>query len=207
MLDHVFTDAIGALRDALESARLERQALEERFHADVLLGDVTWATSYGMPGEGDPPRIRCDLTLEWPTWAQTSYRQWYLDGGATEPPEIVVELALRVQRLDAPPDPNLFLSALPDEAPLLGDTKMDRNGVTVETSWEARTDGLEGEEADWAVEVGYGGTYVLHEEILEDGRSLDDHFAALGAWISSALVRLGDLGLGFRPAGDGPKAE
>ena len=26
MLDHVFTDAIGALRDAFEQARLERQA-------------------------------------------------------------------------------------------------------------------------------------------------------------------------------------
>ena len=49
MLDHVFTDAIGALRDALESAMLERQAFEERFHADVLLGDVTWETSYGLP--------------------------------------------------------------------------------------------------------------------------------------------------------------
>ena len=42
MLDHVFTDAIGALRDALEKALLERQAFEERFQADVLLGDVTW---------------------------------------------------------------------------------------------------------------------------------------------------------------------
>ena len=52
MLDHVFTDAIGALRDALEKAMLERQAFEERFQADVLLGDVTWATSYGLPGEG-----------------------------------------------------------------------------------------------------------------------------------------------------------
>ncbi|MCP4222191.1 MAG: FAM151 family protein, partial [Actinomycetia bacterium] len=78
MLDHVFTDAIGALRDALESAMLERQAFEERFQADVLLGDVTWETSYGLPGEGSPPRVQADLTLEWPTWAQTAYRTWYL---------------------------------------------------------------------------------------------------------------------------------
>ena len=34
MLDHVFTDAIGALRDAFEQARLERQAFEERFQSD-----------------------------------------------------------------------------------------------------------------------------------------------------------------------------
>ena len=45
MLDHVFTDAIGALRDSLERAFLERQAFEERFQVDVLLGDVTWETS------------------------------------------------------------------------------------------------------------------------------------------------------------------
>ena len=41
MLDHVFTDAIGALRDSLERAFLERQAFEERFQVDVLLGDAT----------------------------------------------------------------------------------------------------------------------------------------------------------------------
>ena len=49
MLDHVFLDAIGALRDTFESALLERQASEERFHADVLLGDLTWETSYSLP--------------------------------------------------------------------------------------------------------------------------------------------------------------
>ena len=55
MLDHVFTDAIGALRDALESARLERQAFEEGLPRPTwLLGDVTWETSYGLPGEGSP---------------------------------------------------------------------------------------------------------------------------------------------------------
>ncbi|HET8931310.1 MAG TPA: hypothetical protein VFN21_11680, partial [Acidimicrobiales bacterium] len=78
MLDHVFTDAIGALRDAVEGAFLERQAFEERFQADVLLGDLTWETSYSLPGEGAPPRTRADLTLAWPTWAQTAYRSWYI---------------------------------------------------------------------------------------------------------------------------------
>jgi len=50
MLDHVFTDAISALRDAFEAAFLERQAFEEHFQSDVLLGDLTWETSYGLPG-------------------------------------------------------------------------------------------------------------------------------------------------------------
>ena len=58
MLDHVFTDAIGALRETSRTAFLERQKrFEERFQADVLLGDVTWETSYGLPGEGFPPRV------------------------------------------------------------------------------------------------------------------------------------------------------
>ena len=38
VLDHVFTDAITALREAFEAAFLERQAFEEHFQVDVLLG-------------------------------------------------------------------------------------------------------------------------------------------------------------------------
>ena len=50
MLDHVFTDAIGALRDAFSNAYLERQAFEEHFQSDILLGDLVWETTYGLPG-------------------------------------------------------------------------------------------------------------------------------------------------------------
>src|SRR5690606_31706260 len=115
MLDHVFTDAIGALRDAVESAFLERQAFEERFQADVLLGDLTWETSYSLPGEGQPPRTRADLTLDWPTWSQTAYRSWYIGEPFDEPPRIEIEIVLRVQRLAASPDPAAVLAALPDQ--------------------------------------------------------------------------------------------
>ena len=110
MLDHVFSDAIGALRETLESARLERLALEERFRADVVLGDLAWETSYGLPGEGDPPRVRCDLTLEWPTWSQPSSRQWPLDGASAAPPQITIEVVLRVQRLAGEPDPSAVIA-------------------------------------------------------------------------------------------------
>lgn len=47
MLDHVFTDAISALRDAFGNAFLERQAFEEHLQSDILLGDLVWETSYG----------------------------------------------------------------------------------------------------------------------------------------------------------------
>ena len=79
MLDHVFTDAISALRDAFEAAFLERQAFEEHFQSDVLLGDLTWETSYGLPGEGEPPRVVAHITFDWPAWSQAAYRQWYVE--------------------------------------------------------------------------------------------------------------------------------
>ena len=104
MLDHVFTDAIGALRDAMENALLERQAFEEHFQSDVLLGDLTWETSYGLPGEGSPPRVRADITFDWPTWAQTAYRSWYIGEPADEPPRIEIEIVMRIQRLASSPD-------------------------------------------------------------------------------------------------------
>ena len=105
MLDHVFTDAISALRDAFEAAFLERQAFDEHFQVDVLLGDLSWETSYGLPGEGQPPRVVAHVTFDWPSWSQTAYRQWYVDEVLERPPAIEMEIVLRVQRLAEPPDP------------------------------------------------------------------------------------------------------
>src|SRR5215218_8478043 len=115
MLDHVFTDAIGALRDTVESAMLERQAFEERFQTDVLLGDLTWETSYALPGEGTPPRTRADLSLDWPTWSQTAYRSWYIGEPLDEPPRIEIEIVLRIQRLAESPDLARIVGKLPAE--------------------------------------------------------------------------------------------
>ena len=106
MLDHVFTDAIGALRDALEKAMLERQAFEERFQTDVLLGDLTWETSYSLPGEGHA------AAGPLPTSRSTgrpgrrrAYRSWYIEEEFDEPPHIEIEVVLRIQRLATGPDP------------------------------------------------------------------------------------------------------
>ncbi|HUW01274.1 MAG TPA: hypothetical protein VMW08_02860 [Acidimicrobiales bacterium] len=194
MLDHVFHDAIGALRSALESALLERQAFEERFQADVLLGDLSWETSYGLPGEGWPPRVRADLTLEWPTWAQTAYRSWYLGSGLDEGPRIEIELVLRVQRLTDSPSPERILGVLPAESPLVGTEPLERTSVTVETVY-----GRDLGPASFAIEVGYEGSYELDDDTLEDGSILDAHFGAMGGWITSTLVRLGDLSLDYAP--------
>lgn len=192
MLDHVFTDAIGALRDALEQAFLERQAFEERFQTDVLLGDLTWQTSYGVPGEGSPPRVRADLTLDWSTWSQTAYRSWYLQESLDESPHIDIEVVFRVQNLETPPLPEDVLEVLPLDSPLVGSERLHRSGPTLEATY---SDDLS--HASHAIEVSYDGSYSLGEDSLADGSLLDGHFSSMGGWISSTLVRLGDLNFVF----------
>ena len=187
-------DAIGALRDAFEGALLERQAFEERFQVDILLGDVTWETSYGLPGEGMPPRVRADVTLDWPTWSQTAYRNWYIGEPFDEPPEILVEIVLRVQRLKVVPDPGVVLAALPPESPVMGVETLERSGPSVEQMYTPDLEPIGG-----ALEVSYEGSYRLDEATLQDGSTLDNHFGTMGGWISSTLVRLGDLKLEYLP--------
>ena len=193
MLDHVFTDAIGAMSDAMVGAMLERQAFEERFQVDVLLGDVTWETSYGLPGEGQPPRVRADITLDWPTWAQTAYRSWYIGEPFDEPPEVIVEISLRIQRLIDRPDPEVVLAVLPDASPLIGTETLERSSPTIEEV-------LGFGQTEYAFEVSYEGSVPLEEEALADGSILDQRFGVLGGWVASTLVRLGDLKLQHLPA-------
>jgi hypothetical protein len=198
MLDHVFTDAIGALRDAVEDAMLERQAFEERFQVDMLLGDMTWETSYGLPGEGTPPRIRADITLEWPTWSQSAYRSWYIGEEADDSPRIQVGIVLQVQHLASLPDLGKLLDALPPESPKIGGEPLVRSSPAVHSVY-----GIDiNDDPELAVEVSYEGEYELDEAVLADGSTLDDHFSAMGGWISSTLVRVGDLEFDFLPPDD-----
>src|SRR5207302_10074756 len=136
VLDHVFMDAIGALRDTFERALLERQAFEERFQVDVLLGDVTWETAYSLPGEGQPPRVLAEVSLEWPTWSQTASRSWYIGEPFTDPPEIDIEIVLRIQRLTKAPEPGSVLGALPAEGPTIGEEALTRSPPVVEQLYD-----------------------------------------------------------------------
>jgi hypothetical protein len=194
MLDHVFMDAIGALREAFDGALLERHAQEERLQVDVLLGDVNWETSYSLPGEGVPPRVVAEVTLEWPTWSQTAYRSWKIGEGFDEPPDIDVEIVLRVQRLVGAPEPATVVGILDEEGPPLGDEPLSRSAPTVEHMYE-----LELAPTETAIEVSYEGVYALSEAALADQTSMAADFGALGGWIASSLVKLGDLKLEFRP--------
>jgi hypothetical protein len=204
MLDHVFTDAISALRDAFEAAFLERQAFEEHFQADVLLGDLTWETSYGLPGEGEPPRVVAHITFDWPAWSQAAYRQWYVESELERRPAIEMEIVLRIQRLAEPIDPDMLFAAVPEQSPLVGDDRLERAGLTSEVAHpDTAIDPLEFT-TEYAAEITYEGLYELAEETVADGTStlLDEHFGVMGGWIASTLVKLGDLPLAFLPPDD-----
>jgi len=198
MLDHVFSDAISALRDAFSNAFLERQAFDEHFQSDVLLGDLVWETSYGLPGEGRPPRVIAHITLTWPSWSQAIYRAWYTDEVFHESPEIEMEIVFRVQRLSSQPDASLVEGIAPIKSPQIGRDKLDREGITVEINSPTLTP----DKTNYAIEITYEGSYELVEETLQDGTSklLDENFSSLGSWIATTLVKLGDLKLAFLPA-------
>lgn len=188
MLDHVFADAIGAVRAAFELAMLERQAIEERFTTDALLGDTRWETSYSIPGEGHPPRVQADMTLQWPTWSQTAYRSWLLSGELSDVPAIEAEVVFRAQLLDEPPNVAEVLGAVPTESPLIGRNVLERStGATVETIY-----GDDLSEAEYAVDVSFLGSLELHQDLLADGNLLDEMFAAFGSWVSGVLISLSD---------------
>jgi hypothetical protein len=206
VLDHLLVDLIGALRQAFDGALLQRQAVEERFQVDVFLGDVSFETSYSLPGEEQPPRVRADLSVDWPTWSQTAYRSWSIGEPPDELPEVIVEVALRIQRLAAPPDPEAVLAVLPAATPdLLGDP-LHRSAMTIEQV-RGEKEGGQAPGTRWAVEASYEGSLRLEESVLEDTAHLAPLAATLARWVASTLVHLADLPLAFLPPDpDGDRA-
>jgi len=200
VVDHILLDVISAFRESLEGALLEQQAVEERFQVDVFLGDVSFETSYSLPGEQQPPRVRVDIGLEWPTWSQSAYRSWSIGEPPSEQPEVVVEVTLRLQRLAVAPDRTAVLSVLGNTGPSIAGEPLSRGGVTVEH-------GYDDDEAapSFALDITYQGALKLTEPLLEEPNRLDDQLRPLGGWVASALVRLADLDLPFLPTG-GPGA-
>ena len=194
MLDHVFTQLVSSHRHAFEAALLQRQAVEERFQVDVFLGDMSFETSYSLPGEERPARIRVDTSLDWPTWSQTAYRSWAIGEEPDELPEVLVEIAFRVQGLVGVPEVDPLLGVLPETLDVLGDEPLARGPATIE-----QVIGLGSEAPECAIEVSYEGSCQLDETILEDPTSLDDALAPLGRAVASVLVRIGDLPFKFRP--------
>ncbi len=194
MLDHVFTKLVTSLRASFEGALLQRQAVEERFQVDVFLGDLSFETSYSLPGEERPARIRVDVSLDWPTWSQSAYRSLLIGDEPEELPEVLVEIAVRVQELRAVPDVAPLLATLPDALEVLGEP-LRRTAPTVEQVLATGDSG-----PACAVEVSYEGSCPIEESLLEDAAALEEALAPLGRRLASLLVRVGDLPFGFRPA-------
>jgi hypothetical protein len=201
VLDHPLVDVVSTIRGAFDRALLQRQAVEERFQVDVFLGDVSWETSYSLPGEEQPPRVRADLSLDWPTWSQASYRSWSIGEPPDELPEVVIEVALRVQRMAEAPDTEKVLGALPPSGPLVDAGDLVRTATTIE---QVRADSDDGEERPlrWAAEATYEGAIRFTEAQLEDSASMTPTFDALTRWIASTLISLADLPFTFLPPGD-----
>ena len=140
--------------------------------------------------------MQADITFDWPTWAQTAYRSWYIGEPSDEAPRIEIEIVMRIQRLASMPDVEAGAGRAPrDAARRSAPSASSAPRPSVEIAFD---NDLEAE--DWALEVSYEGSYELDEATLADGSILDDHFSAMGGWIASTLVRLGDLKLDFLPA-------
>ena len=196
MIDHILVDLIGAIRGSFDDALLQRQAVEERFQVDVFLGDVSFETSFSLPGEEQPPRVRADLSIDWPTWSQTAYRSWSIGEPPDELPEVVVEVALRIQRLAEPLAATAVLAALPRESPALGAEALLRSATTLE-----EVHGGDGEAIRWAIEATYEGSLRFEERHLEDPTTIRPMTDVLSRWVASTLVQLADLPLAFLPPG------
>lgn len=193
MLDHVFTQLVVSHRNAFEAALLQRQAVEERFQVDVFLGDVSFETSYSLPGEERPARIRVDTSLDWPTWSQTAYRSWAIGDDPDESPEVLVEIAFRVQGLAGAPDAAPLLATLPDHLDLLGEPLV-RGPATIELVLLEDPD-----DPECAIEVSYEGSCAIDEATLDNLSTLNEALAPLGRDVASLLVRIADLPFTFRP--------
>ncbi len=200
MLDHLLVDVIGTMRASFDRALLQRQAVEERFQVDVFLGDVSWETSYSLPGEEQPPRVRADVSVDWPTWSQSSYRSWSIGEPPDELPEVVIEVALRVQRMAEAPDTEKVMAALPMTGPLGDPMDLVRTATTIE---QVRTDGdAHGGGLRWAAEATYEGSVRFSEQQLEDPDTIAPVFDGLTRWIASTLISLADLPFTFLPPGE-----
>jgi hypothetical protein len=201
VIDHLLVDVIESIRRSFDEALLQRQAVEERFQVDVFLGDISFETSYSLPGEEQPPRVRADISIDWPTWSQTAYRSWSIGEAPAELPEVVIEIALRIQRLAQRPNFEKVMAVLPAESPRLGTEPLIRTGSTVEQVYEE----LPGDPEDshypvrWALEATYEGSIRMEEVHLEDTSKIHPIIDDLTRWVASTLVHLADLPLEFLP--------
>jgi hypothetical protein len=232
VLDHLFLDTVGALRAALDASLLEHAGQDDRLVFDLLTGDLLWETSLSLPGDGDPPRVSADLSLDWQTWSQSAWRSMSMGETVEDPPEIGIEIVFRAQRLASRPALAAVLAVLPELSPEIGGDHLTRSAPVIEEAFEEVSAAPE-----VAVEVAYEGSYRLpaptpsetagKEASLFPGWSTprlspaeglssrsggtrqasaaaEATLNALGTWLASTLVRLADLDLDYLPPPEEP---
>ena len=190
MMDHVFTDVIGAFRIGLDTAPLQQLALEDRFQSDVLLGDLRWESSYTLADQPEEPGLRADVSLEWSTWSQTAYRSWYLDEGLEELPRVDIAVVFRRQHINTPPPVEAWFVTLPELSVDMDGQCLARQLPTVEIGY---TDQLI--PAHYAFEAAYEGTYELSESALDEAQLIEADFSRLGNWVADQLRRFEALAI------------
>ncbi len=192
MFDHIFLDVISKFKYALEQSLLEPQQVEERLLSDILSGDLSFETSYSLPGEQSPPRVRADITMEWPTWSQSAYRSWSIGEPFTEMIEIAVEVTLRLQRLKKMPDADLVPKIMEALSVSIKEEMFEFSGPRYEEVYSPDSNITQ-----VAVEISLQAVLRLEESALETRVEPAEQVNALAGIIASGLVRLVDLDLPF----------
>jgi hypothetical protein len=115
-------------------------------------------------------------------------------------PEVVIEVALRVQRMAEAPDTEKVMAALPLTGPLGDPMDLVRTATTIEQVRTER-DSATGAQR-WAAEATYEGSVRFSEHQLEEPSTIAPVFDALTRWIASTLITLADLPFSFLPPGE-----
>ena len=108
-----------------------------------------------LPGDGDPPRVSADISLDWQTWSQSAWRSISMGEQVDEPPEIGIEVVFRVQRLASGRRWRPCWPCCPRKAST-SVTHLARSAPVIEEAYED-----ESAPPEVAVEVSYEGSYRL----------------------------------------------
>jgi len=197
MLDHAFLDTIAAVRTSLEVALLERASGEEQFQSDVLMGDLSFDTSYTLPGDqsGDSQHAvsAVDVALLWNTFSQSALRSVMIGEEPEEAPVVGIEVTFRIRNLASQPEMSTVLQTLKRQ-PVL-----QLGGVTLAGPRAMLTSSFNASGAIEAslVSVSFDEEIPLLTETIVEERGLEKLFAGLGGWCAAQLVALNDYPFDF----------
>ena len=197
MLDHAFLDTIAAVQTSFEVALLERAAGEEQFQSDLLMGDLSFDTSYTLPGSADGrahhASIAVDAALLWNTFSQSALRSVMIGEEPEEAPVVGLEITFRVRHMSTPPEVAGVLATLQRQPMLsLGGVKLAGPRAMLTTTYSPN-----GDTESSILSVSFDEEVPLQTETIVEERGLEKLFADLGGWCAAQLVALSDYPFSF----------